>query len=515
MKKLILIFILLIIMQIFTACGTEIVDSENAHGVHIIYETYEPENIYEPPDVYYELYTGIGQTEERNGDTDYELYTGIGQTEEQNEDTDAELLPLAAEALYLVELIETVHPIFIIEGMLPDNYDAVRAEFLSYAAGPINRIDFAFAIQRYFTVLQDGHMARRIIMTGDFLDINFFSHSHRLFIHGGQYSRAEVLYIGGAPVYDILNQVDRHYFAENDIDRRWLHALHSRDSAILRMAGAEVGSQVEMTLLHNDEQITITAYFSHKSASEAGGYIWNPEYIIRYEIIGDVFYISLREFRFHHPYHRQTVEAIENAIASGIHSFIVDLRGNPGGNSIVGQELLEAMGITVPGYGQYIRISDLALAQRSDLRSFSDEDMIFQRPLPNTASNPNDVFVMALTDTLTYGSATMFAAWVQDGGFGSVMGLPSRNRPSMFGDMLNYRLPLSGLDISISHAKFLRPNAREDQYVLHPDFFFQPGSAVGDATLTMALMTIGGMRETGGIVISVPRGADPIIISGS
>ena len=479
MKKLILIKTLLIIILVLPACGTNGADVERAYEVCPIYETYneyKSHETYEQQELHSEPYPE--------------------QVPEQSEEPVA-LTPLAIEALHLVELVEAVHPIFIIEGMLPDNYEAIRDEFLSYTVGPIGIIEFAFAIQRFFTVLQDGHMANRINMTGSFLNVSWIANSDGLFLVDGMYTVAEVIYIGGVPVPDVFAQVDRHYFAENEADRLWLHALHSRDRIILSMAGAEVGAQVELTLLcNNGEQQSKAVNFSSMTATEGGGYTWQPEYIIRYEVIDGIFYISLREFRFHQPYHNQTVEAIKRAVAGGARKFIVDLRGNPGGNSVVGQELLEAMGITVPSHGAYRRISDLALAQRPWLQYFAGEDWIFHAPNSETASNPNDVFVMTLTDALTYSSATMFGTWVQDGGFGAIMGQPSRNSPSMFGDMLNYRLPISGFNISISHTRFLRPDPYANQYVLYPDFFAHCGTDINvDAVLAFAVEILNDMPE--------------------
>jgi hypothetical protein len=51
----------------------------------------------------------------------------------------------AADALHLVQTIEQVHPIFIMDGYLSDDYEAIRDEFLLLSQGDITRQDFVFA----------------------------------------------------------------------------------------------------------------------------------------------------------------------------------------------------------------------------------------------------------------------------------------------------------------------------------------------------------------------------------
>jgi C-terminal processing protease CtpA/Prc len=92
--------------------------------------------------------------------------------------------------------------------------------------------------------------------------------------------------------------------------------------------------------------------------------------------------------------------------------------------------------------------------------------------------NPYDVFVSVLTDNETYSSATMLAVWVADGGFGNIVGEPSSNSPSCFGDMLTFTLHDAGIQFSISYTRFLRPDASADQDTLHPDIPVDAGRAL-------------------------------------
>jgi len=189
--------------------------------------------------------------------------------------------------------------------------------------------------------------------------------------------------------------------------------------------------------------------------------------------MGDVFYIHLRSFS-DDPSVDSTIAAIEEAIVKGTRKFIVDLRSNYGGNSLIGNRILEAMGVTAPSHGGTRRISRLANNSEDEMAMFGMTlegnmgEIYTFTPAPHLAKNPNNVFASVLTDRYTYSSSTMFGVWAQDGKFGNIVGEPSSNSPSAFGDMLRLALP-SGIILHISYTRFLRPDADADQSTLVPD----------------------------------------------
>lgn len=79
------------------------------------------------------------------------------------------------------------------------------------------------------------------------------------------------------------------------------------------------------------------------------------------------------------------------------------------------------------------------------------------------------VILSSCSNEITYSSATMMAVFVQDGDLGTVIGTPSSNAPSSYGDILYYKLPASGIEVSISYKRWLRPDTDADQRILMPD----------------------------------------------
>ena len=390
----------------------------------------------------------------------------------------------AVDALYLVQTIERTHPIFIVDGWLPYNYEIMRDEFLLYAQNPnITRLDFVFAAKHFITVLRDGHMSGMMmevcdegrlqrIIHGGTLDINWIAQDGNLFLHGEQ-----VKEVGGVSVAQVLATVDRYYYSENEADRQFNHARFSRYGDVIERAGGEIKNGTVTVLIQNeDNTATITVPLSFERVSQ------DFDFIIRYEMLDDIFFIDLRTFVMG-DHITETVKAIEQAVANGTRKFIVDLRGNGGGNSLAGQRLLEAMDITIPQFGAVRRISPLPIATHShlwDMRLLSWFGYDYMRFNPSVVSNsnPNDVFVSVLTDVESYSSANMMATWVQDGGFGNIIGSPSRQAPTNFGDVIWYSLPHSGIWTNVSFTHWLRPDAQADQTTLWPDIIVDPVNAL-------------------------------------
>jgi len=387
------------------------------------------------------------------------------------------------DAFYLVNMIESTHPIFVIDGMLPDNYETKRDEFLLYSQNPnLTRMDFVFAVKHFITVLKDGHMSGMMaevseegrlqrIVYGGTLEIDWIANDESLFWY--DYIVTEV---GGVPISKIFETVDRYYYSENEIDRLYNHSRFSRYGDIIERAGGEINNgAVVLQLLLDDVISTMTVPLSFERN------VHDVDYIIRYEMYDDIFFIDLRTFVMG-DHVTKTVQAIEEAIANGTRKFIVDLRGNGGGNSLVGQKLFEAMGITVPSYGTVRRISPLVYETHDHLwylRLLNWVNIDYVRTSPHVADkNPNNVFVSVLTDAETYSSANMMGVWVQDGGFGNIIGSPSRQAPTNFGDMLWYKLPYSEIQKNVSFTQWLRPDVNADQLILWPDILIESDNAL-------------------------------------
>ena len=386
----------------------------------------------------------------------------------------------SSDALLAVTEIENTHPSFLL-GDLTDNYNDVRDEYLTHTSEPMTITEFILATQKYLTVLSDGHMGGGLLQNGLYLDVKWIAVNSAIYLvnENGTISDTQVILVGGVPVKEVLRQVDIYYYAENDAAQQRQYSVFSRQEEMLFLAGCHYkDNSLTLTLQNGSETSTVECKFVNRTRySEYCGK--SPTYIIRHRMINDVFYIDLRAFEDDSSVDN-TASAIIEAIENGTSKFIIDIRDNSGGNSIVGNKLLEAMGMNLPKYGCYIRYSEMSERQRG---GSNGEEYVYFEPTTKSAQNNKNISLVVLTNTITFSSATMLGVWVQDGGLGTIIGQPSSNSPTSYGDMLNLRLPTSRVDLQISYKKFLRPDSKADPTTLHPDILVD----IGEDALEIAL----------------------------
>jgi hypothetical protein len=418
----------------------------------------------------------------------------------------------AKDAYRLVKVVEKGHPIFLMDGLLPQNYEIVRNNFLAAAQKDMTRKDFIFAAKKYITTLKDGHMRSWLLESegdmnepifSDFLNVSWVCIDEKLYLtdEQGNPSTRQVVRIGGVDISKVYSVVEEHHYSENHVDRMKCIAYFTRYVALIELAGCEVtDSKMTLTIDDKGEVSTVNVSTDAPPSYYTQG---QHDYLIRHEIKEDVFIIDLRSCE-PGKHINAAASQVENALKAGIRKFIIDLRGNAGGISGVGLKLLKAMGIKAPNFGVVERISGstallyfllypllrpwpgLFMGPLYGLFVFPFRLLLtigFKiEPCVKKVENPNNVFVSALTDENTYSSATMLATWVQDGNFGNVIGSPSSNSPSCFGDMTFYYLKTSKILGGLSRKYFKRPEVTADPATLKPDIEIDPGNAM-DAAL--------------------------------
>jgi len=428
MKK--FIILLTLIMIGLTACSSD--DSQNAYIYYIEYEDYESNEDYV------------------KGNGEYEYKEEI-------------LTSFKDDAIAFIELIESTHPIFVMPEFLADDYYDRREEFMRAAQEAESQMDFNFALQRFDTVLRDGHTSIRgfSLLSNYFLDTPFVADDNSLFLADGEVI-SEIIKIGDVPTSAIFETIDRYFYYENEAARNLAHAIMGRGMEILTRAGVKF--EYDVTTLTLDNGATLKAQVVEDNAWLMKGFVAaaDREFIIDYGMItDDVFLIDLRAF-IPGQHINNAENAIRRAMDDGVRYFVFDVRNNSGGSSAVGAWLLEAMGIIPPSFGSVIR-SRSALNPDQEIASRTSPSL---RP----TRNPYDVTIAVLTNANTFSSARWVSAWVQDGELGVIVGEPGANAPTAFGNTAaQINLPHSGMYIASSTQRWLRPNAYADQNTIWPD----------------------------------------------
>lgn len=186
--------------------------------------------------------------------------------------------------------------------------------------------------------------------------------------------------------------------------------------------------------------------------------------------------------------------------AKGVKTLVVDLQYNGGGNSALGDVLLSWLYpvAELKPYGVEVRTSELLYATYPYYREFTYDD----RPLelgeiydmwrfdhnrkqsvdvePSQDStrhilnrDAERIFrgnVIFVEGRESFSSATLLLTMARDNGIGIIVGKPSGGRPSHYGDLLYCTLPNTKTIATVSHKRFVRPDAeaRDMDYIV-PD----------------------------------------------
>lgn len=142
-----------------------------------------------------------------------------------------------------------------------------------------------------------------------------------------------------------------------------------------------------------------------------------------------------------------------------IQNVAVDLRGNGGGSSLVGNEFIRYLPVDHYFDGPYDwRWGFFHFHSSGKTRNRYYKDLMF------------DGNVYILTDSESFSSAKDFAMLIQDNHLGKIIGEPSANAVNGYGEIAAFYLPNTGLFVQISTKKWYRiDETNTDSYVM-PDF---------------------------------------------
>lgn len=185
-------------------------------------------------------------------------------------------------------------------------------------------------------------------------------------------------------------------------------------------------------------------------------------------------------------------EAFTSFISQGVEHLVLDLRDNPGGDNSFSDPVIAWFADEPFRFASDFRIrvsaettasnqarldampegtktvsqtfADLfAQAELGDVVSF---DLPYAQPRDG-ARFTGDVHV--LVNRYSYSNAVSVAALIQDYGFGTIYGEPTRDMATTYGAMEHFVLPHSGFRIGYPKAHIIRPNGAEHSHPVTPD----------------------------------------------
>lgn len=168
-----------------------------------------------------------------------------------------------------------------------------------------------------------------------------------------------------------------------------------------------------------------------------------------------------------------------------IQTLVIDMRYNGGGNSLLGNMLLETLlpdNITFKPYQTFVRISDFL----KETYPYYSIIKTGNNKLTNTDTLPNirewkirkklkQLFkgkVIFIQGQNTFSSANYLLTTIKDNHLFPIIGSNTSQKPTCFGDVIPILLPFTRTKAYISHSYFKRPCSNLDnETTLHPIFF--------------------------------------------
>ncbi len=368
---------------------------------------------------------------------------------------------------YLVRTIEDVHPDpygRIGKDEWERNKDTLRDLF----ASPLSAAQYYFAVNSLVTSAGDAHNILRFEETDRGLPVTFEWVEEGLVIAEdyGQFRKGDlILTIGDQSPRQLLDRLDEIVSSENVYRVRDESRRHLRRRLVLDHLDLVQNDSVLFTIERGGELLELAAQLEVKlpglkERSEellARRHDWHIDLENNLGVFNIVVCVDDEVFR-------QDVEEFFAAVRGNeIENVVIDVRENIGGESRVVESFLRHLPVqSYANYGSTIRYSKQAAERVGMRRTRGTSTFSPSTRRIDPVENPftGDVFV--LIGNQTFSAGNWIAVVFYDNELGTVIGEPTGNAPSSFGDMISFQLPNTKFILGVSYKYFTRPDPSND-----------------------------------------------------
>lgn len=369
---------------------------------------------------------------------------------------------------YIIDIMESTHPIFLEK--VPEKYYIAKDELLDASDEAMTVGGLQYKVSRYLSSIQDGHTT--LYWTENmslYIDWKYIDGNLYLLDDDKKLTNKVITKIGNVDIDKIVETIKATFPADNYIAEYKNIESFSKDKLLLENVGVDCTKDIPITLNYKGREEII--WLKIRDGKEYR-YV---DYNIYSKVIDEsIAYIRMGTCEVNSKL-ETVLDDIEKYKKAGIKDYIIDVIDNQGGVSEASSMLLKALNIEPGTYGSVTRFSHLAQEQRGYLR----KNGYVKYKSSNKAVDNDDINLYILTNEVTFSSAQMLAVWVSDGNLGKIIGRPSSNMPSSYGDALRFQLKNSKLEGQISHMKWIRPDKSKDkERVLEPDIYVEYGDDI-------------------------------------
>ena len=191
------------------------------------------------------------------------------------------------------------------------------------------------------------------------------------------------------------------------------------------------------------------------NADRIGGYAIYDSISTAYLRMENLFYYKPNVV---HRFNKSLEEMFSTIKERNLSKLIIDLRGNPGGNTAIIRELFKYLPIRrYSTGGDAIRRGPFLIKKKGTRKNYINNDYCFH----------GDVYV--LTSVGTFSAATQLADGFQGNNLATIIGEPPGNAVSGFTNIVRFHLPNSHLSLDISTSKHYRVDESNKSSFLEPD----------------------------------------------
>ena len=403
----------------------------------------------------------------------FDPYRGTVSTFKQSEKLDTFLggMQAAEDLEFIVNRLRERHPACV-SGLPPAVQKAYEQEYAELSrSSEVTVLSLWQSASRVLAQLNDAHTrAQPYYENTKTLPLLFSWEGHQLICSGGEFDEYTVNMIGGVSVSLLYERFQGMFSYEHDAWARHVFASRINRSDYLAFVGINTGREIEISLERQNDGSSINKAFALQENAIAMPIGTEPFYDYSVDRASGVGIFILRQCIYDKTYKTALKDFFTSVRDEGVHSVIVDLRGNPGGNSLVANEFLRYLPVESYQVGRStVRFGPVIWENQPGRQKNQQAEHVFS----------GDVYVLTSTDS--FSAAMDFATLLSDNGLCTVVGEIPGNMPSSYGDVLHFQTPNALLAFTVSYKYFMRPDESKSNLPLLPDVQISANNALEEA----------------------------------
>lgn len=361
---------------------------------------------------------------------------------------------------YIIRCLEERHPACMkgLPGGVELEYQQEREKIAS--APEVTVLSLWQSAARVFSSLGDAHTSIGVnLADAPRLPFTFAWKNGTLICSGGAYDGYTVVEIGGVEVGKLYEKFLTQFSYELEAWAQYSFAARLNRKEYLSFVGLETrGGEIPFLLENPKDGGSIAVAFELSAKAPVNMSEATPSFDYSLNSPAGVGIFTLRQCVYDEAYKAGLQDFFRGVKEQNIHSIIVDLRNNPGGNSLVVDEFIRYLPVeTYLTGGSEVRQGPILWKNKPQVQK--------NKQLTPTFSGK----LYVLTGAETFSSALYFATLVSDNKLGIIVGEIPGNMPSSYGDILRFQTPNAHLVFAVSHKYFVRPDESKSDLPLIPD----------------------------------------------